>query len=79
MIRKILGAATFYLGTALTLMYTVEGLKYRIDKIAETETVNSAHHYVIVRAARGDYNSADAFEKIRTDYKFYKTIEGFHN
>jgi hypothetical protein len=79
MLRKILGSANFYLGTALSLMYATRELRYHIKKFGETETVYNERQYVMVRLARGDYNNSQMLSMMKTDYKFYKTISKFND
>lgn len=87
-IRNLLRNTNFLIGSSLTLLYYSRHLKYEINKIAETETVCNALHYVIVRAARGEYtrfgdgdmiDRVDAYftniEQIAVDYKFFNQIK----
>jgi hypothetical protein len=74
MLRKIFGTTHFYLIVTVNIIYAVDTLKGRFKKFAETETVNSATHYVAVRAARGHYFKPDGFETMKFDYEFYGII-----
>jgi hypothetical protein len=79
MLRKIVGSVNFYLAATVHIVYEIDMLKGRIKKLAETETVNSAREYVIVRAARGDYFKPGGVETMKFDYEFYRIITNPQN
>jgi hypothetical protein len=79
MIKKSLATLNLVFGTTLTAIYLVEVIKFKIQKLADTETVYNERQYVLVKLARGDYNRPNGFETLKYDYKFYKTISRFHD
>jgi hypothetical protein len=79
MLKKILGSASFYLGTALSLTYTVGELRERIRKVAETEKAYSARQYVLIRLARGGYNTPHGIKQMRYDYKLFDIASKFND
>lgn len=86
-LRRLLNNTNFLIGSSLTLLYYSRYVKYEIKKVAETETVNNALHYVAVRAARGEYtrpgkdwfgyveNYFDGMDQAATDYKFFNQVK----
>ncbi len=87
-LRRLLNNTNFLIGSSLTLLYYSRYLKYEIKKVAETEMVNNAFHYVAVRAARGEYISFkgdNMAERVETyfngldqavnDYKFFNQVK----
>jgi hypothetical protein len=77
MLKRILGSASFYLGTTLSLTYTIGELRERIRKVAETEKAYSGHQYVLIMLARGKYNNLRAFKQVRYDYKLFDIASKF--
>lgn len=73
MIRKILGTATFISGSLITLYWHHGELTRIKDRIADTNIATNTAHYLLVHAARGRYNSPQAFELMKMDAKIYRT------
>jgi hypothetical protein len=78
-VRKTLATINLLAGTTLTVMAAYQTLKAAIRTIAETETVQTEAHYVVVKAARGHYNKPGGFKMMKSDYEFFKIISNFHN
>jgi hypothetical protein len=74
MLKKLLGSVNFYAVASLNIMFAADHIKGRVRKLAKTETVHSAHEYVLVRLARGDYNNLSGLDTLKSDYKFYQII-----
>lgn len=74
MIRKTLGDLYLLAGTVITVVAATEVIRDKMQRLAETEQVDSARDYVLVRLARGDYFKAGAVKAMKTDYDFYKII-----
>lgn len=79
MFRKLLGSVNFYAVATLNLMFAADHIKLRIRKFANTQTVNSAHEYVLVRLARGDYSNPSGLDTMKNDFKFYQIITNPEN
>lgn len=73
MLRKIMGTATFTLGSMIALYYQHEELKRIKEKIADTPHARNELHYVFIHLVRGRYNHAQAIEMMRQDMKIYRT------
>jgi hypothetical protein len=78
MLKRMLITTNLVLATTLTAMHTYEVIKYKLKKLAETETVNNEAQYVLVRLARGHYNKPGGIEQMKSDYQFFKIISKFH-
>ena len=78
MLKKLVGSANFYLVVGMNVVFATDEIKRRIKKLAETETAYSARQYVMIRAARGDYNNLKGFETIQYDYKFFDIVTKFN-
>jgi hypothetical protein len=76
--RKTLATLNLLAGTTLTFLAVYEVLKVKIKSIAELETVQTEAQYVLVKAARGDYNKPGGIEMMKYDYKFFQIISNFH-
>jgi hypothetical protein len=74
MLRRTLGKTSFVLGATVSIMYSIEAMVHMRRRLAETEQVNSASEYVLVRLARGDYMNLDGPNTMINDFKFYKII-----
>lgn len=79
MLRKIMGTATFTLGSLITLYYQREEAKRILARIADKETVTNEYQYVLVCLARGRYNNDRCFEMMWQDFKFYRIIDPTKN
>jgi hypothetical protein len=75
-LKKLLTTANFYAVVTVNVLFAADMIRRRVKELAETETVYSAREYVMVRAARGDYNDLN-FDRLKDDYKFFETIQKF--
>lgn len=78
MLKNLIRSVQFYAFAALNLIYAYRSLKREFSKLAKTDKANNKFHYVAIRLARGDYNSPDAVDMIKYDFKFYDIATQFH-
>ncbi|AXQ61270.1 hypothetical protein SEA_LIBERTYBELL_29 [Streptomyces phage LibertyBell] len=74
MLRR-LGKVSYFLGTTLSITYSVMSLNHLRKHLAKKDEVNSAAEYVAVRFARGDYMKPDGVNTMIYDYKFFNVIK----